>query len=316
MLLPLLLALALSALTGHFAKAEATGHDIEIVVPTRAGGTLDLLARTIARHYEHSEFGNVRVNNIEGVAGERALAHFLASDEPDDIWLLGQESLITINPHVYGRDGTGIGTDLHPTASIAESYFYLLVRQDDEATDMASLIDSLSNADASVAYGSGGIGTLHHLSMEELGARLSLPLRHVPYRSNSAAVQGLMSGDVRMVMAGTSALGLVQSGDLRMLAVTAAERMSAFPDVPSLGEFVPGYKARNWFGIYTRMAMSEEVRDLAQRRLEHIVSQASFEETLRERGHISTLDLPTETFRDLIEEEAARFERLLQRLEE
>lgn len=317
-----LVATAVAALaTGGGLPARAAGTELlaalsglRILVPTLAGGTLDLLGRVLAHAFGQHHQLVLSVLNIEGAAGEIALRRLLAEPPDGRTWLLAQESLITINPSLYPRSSPDILDGLAPVARIATSSFYLLVRADDPITSMRDLLHEARAAVSPLAYGSGGIGTLHHLSTEALAAGLDLKLLHVPYRGNSQAVQALVRGDIRMLMAGSSALGLVESGRLRMLALTAPRRMATLPDVPALAEWLPGFQAANWFGLFARKSVPELLLADMRGLLQQLLDSDEVRRQVKDRGNVDTGYLAGRAFLEQITDDRQRYAEVVRRL--
>lgn len=312
--------LVAATLAGARARAAAPGDalsslgGLRILVPTLPGGTLDLLARLTAQALGQFHRVQATVLNLEGAAGEIALRRLLAEPADGRTWLLAPESLITINPSLYPRASTDILDGLTAVARIATSHFYLLVREEDPINSLDDLVRQGRVTQPALGYGSGGIGTLHHLSMESFAASQGLKLLHVPYKGNSQAVQALVRGDVRLLMAGSSALPLVESARLRMLAVTAAQRRPAFANVPTMAELVPGLQTANWFGIFGRSAVPESLVTDLRGVLQQMLENEDLRRQLRERAQVDAGFLAGAAFLARIQEDRQRYAGLVRQL--
>ena len=150
--------------------------------------------------------------------------------------------------------------------------------------------------------------------MEGLAANLGLKLLHVPYKGNAQAVQALVRGDTRMLLAGTSALPLVDSGRLKIIAVSANRRMAAYPDIPALNEFVPGFQPANWFGLFARKGVPDSALGEMRELLRLSLDSDEVRNTLRERGNVDVAFTAGRAFTDLIMSDRQRYADIAQRL--
>ena len=287
---------------------------LRLIVPTLAGGTLDLLGRVVAQTLAQQHRLAMAVLNVEGAAGEIALRRLHAEPPDGRTWLLAQESLLTINPSLYARGSTDVLDGLVPVARIATSNFYLLARAEDPILSLRDLLQEGRRTPSALPYGSGGVGTLHHLSMEAVAAGLDLKLLHVPYKGNAQAVQALARGDIRLLMAGSSALPLVDSGRLRVLAVTAPSRLAHFAEVPAIAEWMPGFQATNWFGIFGRKAVPDIVVAELRVLLQMVLDSEEVRRQLKDKGQVETGFLAGRQFIDLIVEDRQRYAGIVRRL--
>ncbi len=295
-------------------EPPATLPELRFIVTTVPGGAIDLLARTLAQSFAQLHKLPVTVLNVEGAGGEIALRRLMADPPDGKTWLLTQESVITINPSYYTRASQDILDGIVPVAQVATNSFYMLVRADDGIGSFKDFVGQARSGTVPLPYGSGGVGSLHHLSMEELSASLGLRLLHVPYKGNSLAAQALVRGEIRVLLAGTSTGPLIQAGRLRMIAVTSPKRLAAYPDVPALGEFLPGFQPTAWFGFFSRKglpeAMVSEMRGLLQRSLE----SEDVRQTIRERGDVQLAWISGQAFVDQILGDRRRYADTAQRL--
>lgn len=284
-----------------------------LYLPVRPGGSVDLLGRSITAAM-HSRMGAFAVFNIEGVSGELALRRLKQEPEDGNHWLLAQESVIAINPGLFPRSSPSPLDGLVPVSLVAKSHFYLLVRADSPARDFD---DWLARARASVTplpYGSGGVGTLHHLAMEELAQKLNFDVKHIPYKSPAQAAQGLLSQDIEALFAGSSSLPLVSSGKFRMLAVTQVRRMREFPDVPALAEYVRGFEVTNWFGLFARQGIPNERLRAMRDNLAALTRDSDLAAMFSEKAHITLEVTSGSAFEGLIARDHARYQTTIERL--
>ena len=223
---------------------------VRLIVPSPPGGAPDLVARAFAEELAQMSHLRPTVYNVDGANGEIALTRFKSEAPDGHTWLLSQDSVVVINPSFYPRAQPDVLDALQPVAGLARNAFLLVVAAGDPMQSLDELIATAHRATQPLHYASGGIGSLNHVAMESLAEQLGVQLTHVPYRGNSPAVQGLLRGDVRALLAGGSAVPLVRAGRLRVLAVSGPGRLPNWPDVPTLAERAPGLVIEPWFGLF------------------------------------------------------------------
>ncbi len=296
-----------SALEGG---APALPEQVRFYVPSPPGGAPDLVARALAEELARLSPLRPAIHNVDGANGEIALARFRAEAADGASWLVAQDSVIVINPSFYPRATADALDGLTPIGGLARNSFLLLVAATDPIQGLDDLVVASGRAPQPLFYGSGGVGSQNHVAMQELADRLAVSWTHVPYRGNSLAVQGLLRGDVRLLLAGGSAIPLMRAGRVRVLAVGAQHRLPAWPDLPTLSERVPGFAAEPWFGLFgqdkTPAPMLAQMRELvrqaaqspvyAQRlhdaaavRAEHVDGAALAARVHSERAHFAAL---------------------------
>ena len=150
--------------------------------------------------------------------------------------------------------------------------------------------------------------------MEALASSLELKLLHVPYKGNAQAVQALVRGDIRVLMAGTSALPLVEAGRLTMIAVTAPRRMPAYADVPALSEFMPGFQPGNWFGFFARKGVPEGLLAEMRELLRQALASEELRHGIKERGNVDSGFSSGRAFIEQIMGDRQRYAEIVHRL--
>jgi tripartite-type tricarboxylate transporter receptor subunit TctC len=192
----------------------------------------------------------VVVDNHAGSNGNIA-GDMVAKAPPDGYTLLlGQDSLIAINPHLYAKMLFDPLKDLVPVATVAANQFVLAVNPSLPARNFQEFIEYARRTAPPLPYASGGNGSQHHLSMEILKQRAGIDLLHVPFKGGTPATMATVAGDTVAMFAGTSTYAQIKAGKLRALAVTGARRSPEFPDLPTIGEFYPGYEVTIWLGLF------------------------------------------------------------------
>lgn len=243
------LAATIMMMGGATAQTDYPNHPIRLIVPFAPGGSTDSQARVMA-DYLSQEFGQqVVVVNVGGAGGTLGVNQ-AAKAMADGYTLVTATPSLTINPYIQKDISYDPIKDFEPIALLATSPIVLVVPKDSKITSVRGLIDMAKAKPGEIRYGSAGIGSVTHLSTALFETMAGVHLTHVPYRGAGPALLDVIAGRLDLQFENApSVLGHVQSGVLRGVAVGSAKRSSLFPDLPSIGETVPGYEATSWFGL-------------------------------------------------------------------
>jgi tripartite-type tricarboxylate transporter receptor subunit TctC len=241
-------AAALPALR-HVAQAQAyPNRPVRIVVGTAPGGAADIFARLIGDWLSKRLGQPVIVENRAGAGGVVAAEMVLRSPADGYTLLLAISSASIINGSL--RDGLHFIRDSAPVAMLVQEPIILSVTPSLPAKNLAEFIAYAKANPGRLSMASPGNGTTPHIAGELFKVMAGIDMIHVAYRGGAPALTDLAGGQVQVAFMGPAAsIGLVRSGSIRALAVTSARRAAVLPDVPTVGEFVPGYEASNWFGL-------------------------------------------------------------------
>ena len=243
-------AATLAALFVTTALAQYPVRPIRLLVPIPPGGAPDIAARVIGQKLTELLGQQVVADNRPGSNGNIA-ADLLAKSAPDGYTLgLLADSMIAINPHLYAKMPLDPLKDLVPLATVASNQFVLSVNPSLPVKTFQDFIDYARKANPPLAYASGGNGSQHQFSMEMLKLRAGINLVHVPYKGGAPATTATVAGETMAMFAGTSTAPQIKAGRLRALAVTGVRRSAAFPDLPTIAEFYPGYEVTIWLGLF------------------------------------------------------------------
>jgi tripartite-type tricarboxylate transporter receptor subunit TctC len=233
---------------------------IKLVVPLTAGGGVDMMARLTAQHLS-AQLGQQIVVENQGGAGGTIAANMVARSRPDGYTLIFQSvSAAVINALVYKNLPYDPVKDLIPVTLAGTFPLVLIANPDVPAKDLGELIRLLKANPNKYSYGSSGVGTMPHLAGELFKSMAGVDIVHVPYRGNSAIMADLFAGRVAFAFDGPpTQLGNIQSGKVRAIAITTAERSTVLPDVPPVADMLPGYAIPFWTAIFAPANTPPEV---------------------------------------------------------
>jgi len=232
------------------ARAQAyPARPVRIIVGYAAGSGLDVYARLVAQWLSAKLGQNFVVENRLG-AGTNLAVETLVNAPADGYTLLMASAAQFTNATLYKNLSFDFIRDTVAVASVARGPFIIVVNPSFPAKTTAELIAYAKANPGKITFGSSGTGTLSHVAGELFKSMAGIAMVHVPYRGEPPAITNLIAGQLDMSF--TTAAGaseFVRSGKLRALAVTSAQRLAAFPDVPAVAETLPGYDATPWAGI-------------------------------------------------------------------
>jgi len=283
LVLPIVIALALTSFAAAFAETYPA-RSIRVLVGLPPGGTSDILTRLVAQALENRLGQTVVVENKPGSAGNVA-ANFVAKSPPDGYTLLvGQDSLMTINPHLYPDMPIDPRKDLVPISSLIRNQFAIVVNPNLAVKDLAEFVALARRANPPLLYSSFGVGTQSHFAMEMLKQQAQISVGHVPYRGGVAAAMAILAGDVSVTFGNGGLFPMYQSGQLRALGISSRERNAQWPGVPSISEFYPGYELIAWQGLFAPAGTPQAIVDRLGSAIADLLTQKEFVEKLAATG--------------------------------
>jgi tripartite-type tricarboxylate transporter receptor subunit TctC len=222
---------------------------VRIVVPSGAGGTPDVYARLLAP-WLSERLGHPFVIENRAGGGGNIGTEVVVRAPPDGYTLLLVTPNNAINVTLYDKLNFSFSRDIAPIASITRQSEVMLVNPSVPARTFPEFIAYAKARRGKISMASAGIGTPPHLAGELLNKMAGIDMVHVPYRGGASAMADLIGGQVQVQFTTTmSSMPYIKVGQVRALAVTTAARFDALPDVPTIGEFVPGYETSGVFGV-------------------------------------------------------------------
>jgi tripartite-type tricarboxylate transporter receptor subunit TctC len=223
---------------------------IRFVVPYAAGGLPDTVARIVAQRLQEKIGQSVVIENKPGANGAVAAAAISQGPADGYTFLVTDGSMFSINPKIYAKLDYNPTKDFIPVALIARAPLFLAAVP---ALPASSLKDFVAYAKANpgkVNYGSSGIGSTHHLTMEAIKGEYKLDIVHVPFKGTGQSVPALVGGQVEVLWSAYPSLaGFVKDNRVKLLATNGAARSAQAPDVPAVAESIPGFDFAPIVGI-------------------------------------------------------------------
>jgi tripartite-type tricarboxylate transporter receptor subunit TctC len=234
---------------------------VRIIVGFAPGGSTDLLARLMGQWLSERLGQQFVIENRPGAAGNIA-TEALARATPDGYTLLLIDPQPAINATLFDKLNFNFIRDITPVAGITRMPAVMVVNPSVPAKTVPEFIAFARANPGKLNFASPGIGTGPHLAGELFKAMTGVNIIHVPYRGAAPALTDLLGGQVHAYfMATLASIDYIKAGSLRALAVTTSTRSDMLPDVPTLGEFAPGYETTTWFGIVAPKNTPPEVVD-------------------------------------------------------
>jgi len=279
---------------------------VRIIVPTAAGGANDSVARLMAQWLSERLGQQFIVENRPGggnIIGTEAVVRAPA----DGYTLLLVNTANTSNAALYDKRNFNFIRDIAPVAGIDREPYVMLVHPSVPAKTIPEFIAYAKANPDKIDMASAGNGTGTHISGELFKMMTGINMTHVPYRGGAPVLTDLIAGQVHVYFGiPASALGHVGTGKLRALAVTSASRSHALPDVPAIGEFVPGYEATIFYGLGAPRNTPTEIIDRLNKEVNAGLSDPKIKSWLVDAGGVSFSGSPAD-FAKLIADETEKW---------
>jgi tripartite-type tricarboxylate transporter receptor subunit TctC len=278
-------AAALLPFASQRARAETyPSRPARIVVGFTAGGATDIQARLMGEWLSQRLGQQFIVDNKPGASGNIG-TETVAKAAPDGYTLLQVVTPHAINAALYTNLSFDFMKDIAPVAHVARLAYVVVVNPSLPVKTVPELIAYAKANPAKINYGSAGHGTPQNIACELFKMMTGVDMVHVPYRGGSLAINDLLSGHLQLVFAPVSeSIQQIKSGALRALAVTTAEKLAVFPDLPTIADTVPGYEASGFAGIGVPRNTPAEIVDLLNREINAGVADPRIKARIVELG--------------------------------
>ena len=233
---------------------------ISLLVPWAPGGSTDILARIVGQHLYQAMGQPIVIENRTGASGNIGTASVARAAPDGYTFLFNTMSVHTMNHALFASMPFDGVKDFSPIAMLAYVTNTMIVHPSVPATNVKEFIAYAKANPGKIAYASAGPGSTNHLCAALFEKMAGVQMVHVPYRGGAPAVADTVSGQTQLFFtAGTQSLEHVKAGKLRLLAVTEGKRSSLLPDVPTVGETVPGYEMSVWYGAFGPAGMPRSI---------------------------------------------------------
>jgi len=285
---------------------------IHIIVPYPAGGTSDILARTIGQRLSESFGQPVIVENKPGANGN--VGADLVAKAPADGYtlLLADIGALVISPSVYPTLPFDPVKDFAPVTMVAYSPHILVVHPSVQAASVKELVGLAKSKPGKLNFAISGVGGAPHLAGVDFAMRTGIDWTYIPYKGGAQAIADVAGGQADVTLNGMLATyPLVQGGKLKLLAVSSAKRMSAIPDVPTIAESgVPDFESGSWQGVVVPAGTPREVVARLNSEILRIVNAPEMRDRLGKQGADVRTNTPEE-FGTFIRSETAKWAKVV-----
>jgi tripartite-type tricarboxylate transporter receptor subunit TctC len=280
------------------------------IVSFAAGGPNDIVARVIGQYLSDYLGQQFIIENRAGAGGNLGMQSALAS-APDGYTIAFVGPNNAINATLYEKLPFDFLHDSVPVAGTMRLTNVMEVNPAVPANNIAEFIAYAKANPGKINFASGGVGTSPHVSGELFKAMTGVNLVHVPYRGSAPALTDLIAGQVQVLFDNLpGSIGHIKTGKVRALGVTAAKRVSAMPDVPTIGETVPGYEASVWYGIAAPKGTPAEIVEKLNHAVNAVLADPKLQARLTELGGEPMPMTPAE-FAKLVVEETEKWAKVV-----
>ena len=306
-----LLALTALTCTPTFAQDKYPSKTVTIIVPQAAGGANDTIARVVAQKLSEALGQQFIVDNRPGAGGNIGTVAAAKSKNDGYTLMLTANSAQVINPALYKKPGFDPVKDFEPISPVATAGYVLVANNAFPAKNVSEMVAAAKALPGKYTIASAGNGTLNHLIGEMLGKATGIELTHVPYKGAAAAVTDLIGGQVQLsVQSLPSSLQFIKSGKMKVLGVVNEQRVTALPDVPTIGETVKGFGATPWYGLFAPAGTPKAIVAQLQAALSKALDAPDTKDKLAAVG-CEPYKLSSEQFASLIKDDLPKWAKIV-----
>jgi len=284
-LVRLLCAVLLLSASGIAMSQAFPSRPLRIIVPYAAGGQPDVVSRVVAKHMSTTLGQPITIDNISGGTGVPAV-NSLLSGRPDGYTLIALDAGIwAVNPAARPDLPYDPERSFAPVGLVTTSSLFLAIHHSVPANNLPELVALIKQKPGQLNYGSSGIGSLHHLTVEAFKQSLGLDIAHIPFRGTGQSVPALVGGQVQMVVAGLNSLAQFEkAGRVKILGANTLARSPLAPEIPALSSVAPNLDFPAQVGFLGPAAMPREAVERLARALDEALQAAEVIAALKSAG--------------------------------
>ena len=287
---------------------------VTILVPFAAGGTVDIVARTITQKLG-PELGQSFVVDNRGGAGGSIATTALVRSAPDGHTLLFHHMGLVFNAALYERLAFDTQRDVIPVAYVGATPNVLVVNNAMPVKSVKEFVAAAKAKPGSINYGSGGIGSAGHLPMELLQSSAQIDLVHIPYKGSGPAITDLLGGQIHaMLLTIPAVMPYVTTGKLRAIATSGRRRSPALPDLPTLDESgLAGFEYAPWYGVFAPAGTPAPVLQKIHAAINKVLSDPEIRDKLAKQG-LEVQPMTREEFGAIVQADLPKWAKVIKAL--
>lgn len=295
----------LAAVGAAHAQQNYPARPIRLVVPFAPGGGTDIMARSLA-HKLSEVFGQTIVVDNRAGGGGTVGTEMVVRANPDGYTLIVVSGSFAANAAVFNLPFDSVN-DIAPIALIGETGNLIALHPSLPVRSISELIASDKAAPGKLNYGSTGTGGFTHLITELFNQLAGTKLTHIPYKGTGPALNDLLGGQIQVLFGSLpSTIPLAKQNRVRGIGVTTPKRNNAIPDIPAIGEFVPGYEAVLWYGVWGPKGLPREIVTRWNAEIRKALKQPDMRERLAGEG-LDPSDAPPERFSEVVRRDVGKW---------
>jgi tripartite-type tricarboxylate transporter receptor subunit TctC len=306
----LMFALAVASAVASAQGAAWPTKPVRVIVPFAAGGSTDIVARILCARLSET-FGQQFIVDNRAGAGGSVGSDITQRANPDGYTVIIVATSYATNAALYSMPFDPV-KGITPIALLHSGPWVLAVNMAVKANNLKELIELARAQPGTLNFGSSGIGGGTHMATELLMQLTKTKMVHVPYKGDAPAVTDLLGGQIQFIISSAPALlPHLKAGKLRAFGVTTEKRSPELPDVPAIGEIVPGYETNPWNGMWGPPGIPKDVVTRMNQALGKILAMPEVQERLRAEGREATHSSPEE-FARIITRDVAKWKKVVQ----
>ena len=294
--------------TAH-AQQKYPVRPIRLVVPFAPGGGTDIMARSLAQKLSEAFGQTVVVDNRAGGGGTVGTETVVRAN-PDGYTMIIVSGSFAANAAVYKLPYDSVN-DIAPVALVGETGNVIALPLAVPIKSIQELIAYDKASPGKLNYGSTGTGGFTHLITELFNQLAGTKLTHIPYKGTGPALNDLLGGQIQVLFGSLpSTIPLIKQNRVRGIGVTTPKRSPAIPDIPAIGEAVPGYEAVLWYGFWGPKGLPKNIVTLWNTEIRKALKQPDLQQRLANDG-LEPADSPPERFNEVVKRDVAKWSRVV-----